>query len=114
MFAVPQLVRPGVVESRATLPSFLYVPSPAELEPGALAVPWSDSPTVAVGEFARVHGWQVPMRLVSSAKSWLGHAGVDRLQAILPWQAPAEVAKVSPVDASARYLGHIRAAWDHA
>src|SRR5262249_29299062 len=28
--------------------------------------------------------------------------------------APSEVAKVSPVDASARYLSHVRAAWDHA
>ncbi|MGZ3440611.1 MAG: Hsp70 family protein [Polyangia bacterium] len=63
---------------------------------------------------ARNHGWQVPARLVSSAKSWLSHAGVDRLSAILPWQAPADVSKVSPVEASARYLGHIRAAWDHA
>jgi hypothetical protein len=56
----------------------------------------------------------VPARLVSSAKSWLCHAGVDRTAAILPWQAPDEVPKVSPVEASARYLRHIAAAWDRA
>ena len=35
-----------------------------------------------VGEFARTHGAKVPTRLVSSAKSWLSHAGVDRQSAI--------------------------------
>jgi hypothetical protein len=50
---------------------------------------------------------------VSSAKSWLSHAGVDRQSAILPWQAPADVKRVSPVDASRAYLAHLRSAWDH-
>ena len=53
------------------------------------------------------------MRLVGSAKSWLCHPGVDRQSAILPWQAPSDVARVSPLEASARYLQHIREAWDH-
>ncbi|MGZ3439285.1 MAG: Hsp70 family protein, partial [Polyangia bacterium] len=113
MFAIAQLVAPGAVEPRPTQPSFLYLPADAEFKPEQLELPWGAERGV-VGELARNHGWQVPARLVSSAKSWLSHAGVDRLSAILPWQAPAEVAKVSPVEASARYLGHIRAAWDHA
>ncbi len=115
MFAIAQLVAPGAVEPRPTQPSFLYLPADAEFKAEQLAPPWGpyDGRGV-VGEFARNHGWEVPARLVSSAKSWLSHAGVDRLSAILPWQAPAEVPKVSPVEASARYLGHIRAAWDHA
>src|SRR5262245_61377257 len=54
------------------------------------------------------------MRLVSSAKSWLCHSGVDRTSQILPWQAPEEVGKVSPVEASADYLAHIMGAWNHA
>jgi molecular chaperone DnaK (HSP70) len=114
MFQIPQVVRPGAVESRAVLPSFLYLPSATEVAPGALALPWGGPGSYAVGEFARSHGWQVPTRLVSSAKSWLCHPGVDRTAPLLPWQAPDEVPKVSPVDAAARYLGHIRAAWDHA
>ena len=56
----------------------------------------------------------MPGRLVVSAKSWLCHAGVDRASAILPWGAPADVPKVSPVAAAARLLGHIAAAWNHA
>jgi molecular chaperone DnaK (HSP70) len=114
ILAVPQTVRPGAVEARTTLPSFLYLPSASELAPAALALPWDGKLDYAVGEFARAHGWQVPTRLVSSAKSWLCHAGVDRTAALLPWQAPDEVTKVSPVEAAARYLRHIRAAWDHA
>ncbi len=65
-----------------------------------------------MGEFAREQGALVPGHLLSSAKSWLCHAGVDRTAAILPWGAAADVAKLSPVDASARYLLHIREAWN--
>ena len=54
----------------------------------------------------------MPGRLVTSAKSWLSHAGVDRTAAILPWGAKDDVNKVSPVAASMRYLQHIRAAWN--
>ena len=116
MLAIAQLVAPGSVEARSTQPSFLYLPSDAEFKAEQLALPWGaerGAPAI-VGELARNHGWQVPTRLVSSAKSWLSHAGVDRLSAILPWQAPAEVPRISPVEASARYLAHIAAAWDHA
>ncbi|MGD8270426.1 MAG: Hsp70 family protein, partial [Desulfobacterales bacterium] len=38
---------------------------------------------------------------------------VDRNQAILPWGSPAEVPKLSPVEASAAILDHIRQAWNH-
>jgi molecular chaperone DnaK (HSP70) len=113
MLAIPQLVAPGAVEPRPTQPSFLYLPAEAEFKREQLALPWGVGEGI-VGELARSHGWQVPARLVSSAKSWLSHAGVDRLAAILPWQAPPEVPKVSPLEASARYLKHMRAAWDHA
>ena len=56
----------------------------------------------------------MPSRLVSSAKSWLCHPGVDREADILPWGSPPEIGKVSPVEASAAYLRHIRDAWNHA
>jgi molecular chaperone DnaK (HSP70) len=49
---------------------------------------------------------------VSSAKSWLSHPGVDRTAPILPINAPEGVAKVSPVEASRRYLEHLREAWN--
>ncbi len=111
-FAIPQLVGPGRMGERATLPSFLYLPGPYELDPEALALPWDPDRDFAVGTFARDQGALVPGRLVSSAKSWLCHGGVDRQAPILPWGAGDEVKKVSPVEASARYLTHLREAWN--
>ncbi len=111
-FAIPQLVGPGRVGERSTLPSFLYLPGPYELDPEALALPWAPERDFAVGTFARDQGALVPGRLVSSAKSWLCHGGVDREAPILPWGAGEEVKKVSPVEASARYLAHLREAWN--
>jgi molecular chaperone DnaK (HSP70) len=121
---VPQVVAPGEVDERATLPSFLLLPTAHEMKPEAMALPWSEPREWVVGEMARERGGELPLRLVSSAKSWLSHGGVDRTAAILPWrgadQADApddggdEGQRVSPVEASARYLGHLRAAWDQA
>jgi molecular chaperone DnaK (HSP70) len=111
-FPVPQLERPGEVGARPLLPSCLYLPSPHELPPDSTRLPWGEEPGVIVGEFARWRGARVPGRLVASAKSWLCHGGVDRSAPILPWGAPPEVNKVSPVEASARLLAHLARAWD--
>ena len=110
-FLVPQVVAEGMVAERPTLPSFLYLGGEHDVAPGSLALPWDRMRTYAVGEFARVQGARVPGRLISSAKSWLCHGGVDREAAILPWGAPPDVPKLSPVDASARYLLHFREIW---
>jgi molecular chaperone DnaK (HSP70) len=112
-FPIPQLAAPHEVEPRAVLPSFHYEPAAGEFPPGALRLPWGDADHV-VGAFARDHGAAVPGRLVVSAKSWLSHGGVDRTANLLPWHAAADVTRLSPVEASRRYLSHIRAAWDHA
>ena len=120
---IPQLSAPGTVEDLPLLPSFLYLPHPDELAPGELALPWTNedprnggvaSDNAIAGEMARSRGATTPIRLVSSAKSWLCHPGVDRRAAILPSDAPEEVARVSPLEASTRYLQHLRRAWDHA
>lgn len=113
MLEIPQITAVGTVESKTLLPSFLYLPNAQEFPAGSLGVPWDKKRSEwVVGEFARSHGSKVPSRLVSSAKSWLCHPGVDRQSPILPWQAPADVQRVSPLDASARYLSHLREAWD--
>ena len=113
-FAIPQLVAPGEVAPQPTLPSFLYLPGP-ELPAAATALPWG-SPGWVVGQLAKTRGAEVPARLVSSAKSWLCHGGVDRTAPILPPAIPDggadDLTRVSPVEAAARYLGHVRAAWD--
>jgi molecular chaperone DnaK (HSP70) len=111
--AVPQVVQLGVVEERPLLPSFLYLPGPGELPAGSLKLPWAPERDYAVGEFARNFGGQVPTRLVSSAKSWLCHPGIDRRAPVLPWKAPETARHVSPLESSTYYLKHLREAWNH-
>src|SRR5262249_35193027 len=74
---------------------------------------WANDRDFAVGEFARIHGSQVPTRLVVSAKSWLCHSGVDRRAAILPWKAPDDSRRLSPVAASNLYLKHLAETWNY-
>ncbi len=189
-FAIPQVVAPGQIEARDTLPSFHYQPASGEFPDESTALPWQSSPhspsaeppvpsppssgerarvrgafpsTIAIseeatspqsrsadlkpldlhapphpsplppksggegtrganqegrqadhitGHFARDHGTLVPGRMISSAKSWLCHAGVDRTADLLPWQGAEDVERLSPVAVSARYLQHARDAWD--
>ena len=111
-FEIPQLVAPGETAPRPMLPSFVYLPGPHELPAGATRLPWRDDADRIVGEFARIQGAKVPNHLVSSAKSWLCHPGVDREAAILPWGTTGDVRKVSPVSASTDLLIQIRDAWD--
>jgi molecular chaperone DnaK (HSP70) len=115
IFAVAQLVASGQVEARETLPSFHYQPTEGEASGGVLRMPWQrEQAAHTVGIFARDQGTRVPGRLIASAKSWLSHSGVDRTADILPWQAAGDVDRLSPVEVSARYLRHLRNAWDHA
>ena len=107
LFPIPQLVSPGNVEERDLLPSFLYVPGTQELPQGSLVLPWADDMPFAVGVFAWTQGAEVPGRLISSAKSWLCHVGVDQTAPILPWGAEnknGELQKMSPLEVSAQYL----------
>jgi hypothetical protein len=110
---IPQVVQPGTVEERPLLPSFLYLPGPNELPAGSLKLPWTNDRDCAVGEFARSFGSQVPTRLVSSAKSWLCYEGIDRRQSVLPWKAPENARRVSPVETSTLYLKHFVEAWNY-
>jgi molecular chaperone DnaK (HSP70) len=109
---IPQLVNPGEVRDEPLLPSSLYVPGATDFPAGSLALPWDAEPPFVTGRLAQKRGVENAGRLVASAKSWLSHAGVDRTAPILPWNAPEGVPKLSPVDASSRYLDHLRRAWD--
>jgi molecular chaperone DnaK (HSP70) len=113
LLPIPQVVQQGVVEDRPLLPSFLYLPGPGELPAGSLKLPWDPGRDYAVGEFARQQGSLVPTRLVTSAKSWLCHPGVDRKAPILPWKAPEDARRVSPLEASTLYLKHLAEAWNY-
>jgi hypothetical protein len=111
VLSVPQLVAQGAVEGRPLLPSCLYFAHESE---GAQALPWDPSRRFVVGEYARTRGLDAPARLVSSAKSWLVHPSVDRRAPLLPLGAPEDIEKISPVEASWRYLEHLVEAWDAA
>ncbi len=113
VFQVPQLVAEGEVRSLPTLPSFLYFPSEQDLSAGSMKLPWEERPESVAGVFAREQGALLPGRQVSSAKSWLCHDAVDRRAKLLPWGAEPPEPMVSPVEASARYLTHLRDAWNH-
>ncbi len=110
MLAIPQLVAQGTIEPRELLPSFFYV---AHESDGPQALPWDPNRAYVVGEHARARGVDAPARVIASAKSWLCHPTVDRRSAILPPGAPADVERISPVEASWRYLEHLIEAWDH-
>ena len=112
VLGIPQLVNPGEVAERTLLPSFLYIPGEFDFPKGSTALPWDPEPKLVIGELARKRGAESPNRLVASAKSWLSYAGVDRTAPILPWQAPEEVPKLSPVEVSSQFLQHLRTVWD--
>jgi len=109
---IPQIVNPGEVAERTLLPSFLYIPGDLDFPRGSLSLPWDATPEFVIGELARKRGAENPGRLVASAKSWLSYVAANRSAPILPWQAPEEVKKLSPVEVSSRYLQHLRTAWD--
>lgn len=126
-FLIPQWVDWGQVERRTTLPSFHYELPPSQSDSLSGGLPWESPPgeslavgggaqadRFAVGVLARDAGMRRPGRRIASAKSWLSHDGVDRSAPLLPWQGDADVGRHSPVEISARYLGHIRQAWDAA
>ncbi len=109
VFEVPQLVTRTEIAARAMLPSCLFAPTASDV----VEDHWNDAPWIA-GELAQRRGAEVPGRFVASAKSWLCHPSVDRTAAILPWGGDDDAPRISPVDASARYLAHVRSAWDAA
>lgn len=110
---IPQLVSAGTMEKRDILPSFIFLPGSGDMSTGALSLPWDLDNRFIVGEYARERGAEIPQRLISSAKSWLCNTMVDRNSPLLPWDAPAELNRMSPVEASAAILRYIRDVWNH-
>ena len=109
---VLQLTNPGEVREEPLLPSFLYQPGPSDFPAGSIALPWDEDRKFVAGHLAQKRGAENAGRLVSSAKSWLSHSAVDRTSGLLPFRAPEGVERISPVEASRRYLEHLREAWN--
>lgn len=111
-FRIPQIAKEGQVEALPTLPSFCYLASQNEWPSGSLNLPWRKNPDFFVGSFALSQGAKVPTKLVQSAKSWMCHPAANRRDKILPVEAADESMRVSPVEATSRYLSHIKEAWN--
>ena len=112
IFDIEQLVSPGEVAARPLLPSVRYHPAEGELSEADLAfLPTEDK--AVIGEAARVLGAKTQGRFVTSAKSWLSHPSIDHTADVLPWGSSDDISKVSPLEACASYLAHIRSVWRH-
>ena len=111
LLPIPQLVAASTVDSKSSLPSFLYIGADSEAASGTWNLPWLEGESMAVGEVARRQSAEMPTRTISAAKSWLAHSQVDRHGPILPWNSPDDIPKLSPVQVSRRYLQHLIAAW---
>lgn len=111
---IPQAVAAGVVEPHPLLPSFGYIPADEELAAGSLPALQDTEGALVVGRYARDRAADAATRTIAAAKSWLCYSRVDRRKPILPWNAPAEVKKRSPVGASRAYLSAMIDAWRRA
>jgi hypothetical protein len=111
---VPQLFSFQAIGEPEILPSVLYLPLENEVRSATASLPWEDEPLDSgiVGQFAREQGALMPDRLVASAKSWLCNPHINPEEALLPWNSDLNLShKVSPFQASVRYLRHLRQAF---
>ncbi|RQW63645.1 Hsp70 family protein [Vibrio viridaestus] len=113
VFPIAQMTAPGTIERLAQLGSFVYQPHEHEMSSSSRTLPWTAEPKALVGAIARNLGSKTPIRLVSSAKSWLCHGGINRREAFLPAGSPEEIEKISPLRATELYLAHLCDAWNH-
>ena len=113
LLPIEQVTAPNQLESLQSLASFLYLQTEQEQQSGAFTVPGRDSAAPVVGEFARKISAEQPERSIAAAKSWLCHGKVDRHAPLLPWGAPDELPKLSPVAATQLILQQLVSSWQH-
>lgn len=112
-FRIDQMIDANTTAESDTLPSFHYQLLDSEVAGVDRKYLFSsNSVSSVVGVMARQRGAELPGRSISSAKSWLCHKMVDRESDLLPWGGDEDTFKISPVEASRRYLEHIRRCWD--
>jgi hypothetical protein len=112
---ITQLLGPNQIGEKATLPSALYIPHPAEFPEQTLRLPWSKAGVdTIIGHFAREHGALVPDRLITSAKSWLSSFHMDPKKPVLPWKSDIKEQRLSAFECSRRYLEHMKEGFLHA
>lgn len=113
-FEIPQVISAGISGQHFSLPSFIYFPLDEEIAAGQIQPYTKASSPCTVGIFARDRGGEVPARMIASAKSWLCHDGIDRREALLPVNEDSDESKskMSPLEACAELLGHMKWAWE--
>jgi molecular chaperone DnaK (HSP70) len=109
----PQVIANGEVANLPTLPSFLYLADKKEIDAGYFLLPWNDDNTYCIGEFAKNISSKQPLKVVSSAKSWLCSKTIDKKSDILPWSNDDKIRKISPVEATELILSHIKETWNY-
>jgi Hsp70 protein len=112
-FEIAQVIASQTQGELFSLPSFLYFPLDEEKKAGNIALSWDSQRQYVVGNFAKERGAEIPSRLIASAKSWLCHAGINRREALLPLESENNALKMSPLQACAEILRHLREAWDN-
>jgi hypothetical protein len=110
--SIDQVMSAQTTGTSFSLPSFIYYPLPEELQSKVASLPWDDDRSYAIGTYARDRGCELPTRLIASAKSWLCHPGIDRRQKLLPLETEEKDLRMSPLEACAEILRHLREAWD--
>ena len=113
--AIPQIVAPGETQELPMLPSFIYMPTNAELGKGLYDLPWGGETGIVVGTYAQARSAEAPSRVIYSSKSWLCNERIDRHSQCLPLcpDDTADITKISPVDAARIILEYMRDAWNH-
>lgn len=111
-FKIPQVVGAGTQDELYALPSFIYFPLPEELKAKLAGIQWDPQRGYCVGAYARDRGAEIASRLIASAKSWLCHAGIDRKAPMMPMDSEDLEEKMSPLQACATLLSHLKEAWE--
>lgn len=112
-FPIPQITTAGTLGEDLSLPSFLYFPLQEELSAGHINLEGFSTSNCCAGVYARNRGAELPARLISSAKSWLCHPGIDRRGPLLPIDFEETSARMSPMEACAELLRHMRLSWEN-
>lgn len=113
-FAIAQAMAAQTAGTSFSLPSFVYYPLPEELKAKVAELPWNKGASFTIGTYARDRGAEMPTHLIASAKSWLCHPGINRREKLLPLESEEESNKMSPLEACAEILHHLREAWNAA
>jgi molecular chaperone DnaK (HSP70) len=115
--SIRQPQSPTSETSDQLLPSFCLIPSESvsqNITVGSPVLPLLSDRHLLVGRYAQERSAFDSGRVIHSAKSWLTNNAVDRRASLLPWNSDSidEALKLSPIEASAAYLYHLKEIWN--